>query len=56
MELLLWHEHIEACKNADILKYIFLKENFGILIQTSQNFVSKCPLDNKSSLVWLMTW
>ena len=39
---------------ADILKRIFMNENFYILIQISLKFVPKGPIDNKSALVQVM--
>ena len=40
----------------DIFKCIFMNEKFGILIPISLKFVSKGPIDNKSSLVQVMGW
>ena len=38
----------------DVLKCIFLNENFLILIQISLQFVRKGPIDNKWTLVQVM--
>ena len=41
----------------EIFNCIFMNENFYISIQISLKFVSKCPVDNKSTLVQvLVTW
>ena len=40
----------------DTLKCIFLKEFYCILFQFSQNSASRCPIDNKSSLVQVLAW
>ena len=51
----------ESNKMADILqttfsKYIFMIENFHILILISLEFVSKHSTENKSALVQMMDW
>ena len=35
----------------DIFRWIFVKENFCILIRISLNFVPECPIDNNPTLV-----
>ena len=40
----------------DILKYIFLNENFWIPIKISLKFVPKGPIDNIPALVQIMAW
>ena len=40
----------------DIFRYIFVNENFCILIEISLNFVPKGPIDNKTALVYMMAW
>ena len=40
----------------DIFNYIFLNENFCILLPTSLKFVPKGPIDKKSALVKVMAW
>ena len=40
----------------DILKCIFMNENFFISIQISLKFVPKGPIDNDTALVWIMAW
>ena len=40
----------------DIFKCHFVKENDLISMKVSVNFVSKGPIDNKSSLVQVMAW
>ena len=40
----------------DIFKSIFLNENDRILIQISQKFVPRDPIDNKPALVQVMAW
>ena len=37
-------------------KFIFLYENYCILIQISTKFVPKCSVYNKSALVQVMAW
>ena len=40
----------------DILKYILLAINLGILIEISQMFLPKCPIDIKLALFQVMAW
>ena len=40
----------------DTFKYKFVNENVLISIKISLNFVPKCPIDNKCSLVQVMAW
>ena len=40
----------------DSLKCIFFNEFYCILVQFSQNSTSRCPIDNKSSLVQVLAW
>ena len=40
----------------DILKSIFLNENYRILIQISLRFVPRGPVDTKPALVQVMAW
>ena len=40
----------------DIFRCNFVNENGLILIKISLNFVTKGPIDNKSSLVQVMAW
>ena len=40
----------------DILKCIFLNENYRILIQISPKFLPRSPIDNKPALVQVMAW
>ena len=40
----------------DTFKYIFMKENLGILIKISLKFVPEVPFDNKSALDQVMAW
>ena len=40
----------------DIFKLIFFNENIWISIKISSKFVPNCPINNKSSLVQVMTW
>ena len=37
-------------------KYIFMNEQFGILIRIPMKFVPKLPIYNKSALVQVMAW
>ena len=39
-----------------IFKYIFITENCGVLIQNSQKFAAKGPVNNKSALVQVKAW
>ena len=41
---------------ADIVKFIFMKENDRILVQISLKFVSRSPIDNKAALVQVIAW
>ena len=43
-------------KADDTLKHVFLKQNFSVLIEISLKFVPKGLINNKSSLVQVMTW
>ena len=40
----------------DIFKCVFLNEKFCILIQISQKFVPKSPIDNKWALDQVIAW
>ena len=40
----------------DIFKCIFFNENYRILIQISQKFCPRSPIDNKPALVQVMAW
>ena len=53
-----WHIEIEAKWHfADnILRCIWLNENFVILTQISLKFIPKGPIDNKPALVQIMAW
>ena len=45
-----------CCFADDIFKCIILNENFHILIQILLKFLSKGPIDKKTSLVQIMAW
>ena len=57
-----WHvthwgpDKMDAIFADAIVKCIFFCENVWILIKVSLKFVPKGPIDNKSSLVQVMTW
>ena len=39
-----------------IFRCIFMNEKFYILIKISLKFVPKCPIDNNTTLVYIMAW
>ena len=58
---LCYNQHIRAKTNGqqfldDILKYIFLNENVGIMNKIWLKFVPKGQNDNDTALVQIMAW
>ena len=47
------NDHLFA---GNIFRYIFMNENFCILMRISLKFVPKGPIDNKWALVQVMAW